>query len=148
MLKNLVYFCIILLGLLLGGCKQQSREAYLIRHPAEFKAVLQQCTASPGMMRTKACVLAIRLYEQEMRLIRQLTTDSIQYGKDILSLQIKQGALQEKILQVKQALQQPNITVKKLSQLNQTLQQYQQQIDEVTRQIEIRLALLAIAERM
>jgi hypothetical protein len=146
MLKKCIF--IILLGLLLTGCKQQSREAYLIRHQAEFKTILQQCTASPEMMRTKECKFVMRLYKQEMRLIRQLTTNPVQYGKDILSLQMKQGALQERILLVEQALQQPSITTKKQSQLNQTLQRYQQKIDEVTRQIEMRLALLAIAEKM
>jgi hypothetical protein len=146
MLKKCLF--IVLFGLLLVGCKQQSREAYLIRHPAKFKTILQQCTASPEMMRTKECIFAMRLYKQEIRLIRRLITNPIQYGKDILSLQMKQGALQEKILQVKQVLQQPNITAKKRSQLNQTLQKYQNQIDNITRQIEMHLALLAVAEKM
>lgn len=146
MLKK--YIFIILIGLLLVGCKQQSKEVYLISHQAKFQTIIQQCGASQAAMRTKECIFAMRLYRQEMRLIGQLTTSPAQYGKDILSLQIKQGALQEKILQVKEALQQPNITAKKRKKLNQRLQAYQNQIDDVIRQIEIRLALLDLVARM
>lgn len=148
MLKKAKYFYIILFGLLLVSCKQQSREAYLIRHQTEFQAIMRQCGASQAAMRTKECIFVTRLYKQEIRLVRQLAASPAQYGKDILSLQVKQGVLQEKILQVKEALQQPNITAKKRTKLNQRLQEYQNQIDNVTRQIEIRLALLAVTERM
>ncbi|MGD9108388.1 MAG: hypothetical protein PVI75_04375 [Gammaproteobacteria bacterium] len=131
MLKRLAYLCLIIFGLLLLGCDHQTDEAYLLRHPAKFKAILQQCVmiSKDQIKQYPQCELAVSLYGQILRLTRELFNSPEQYGKDILSLQIKRGQLEEQMVKAKR----------------RERQSYKNQIDQINREIKIRLALLAQA---
>ncbi|MGD9153036.1 MAG: hypothetical protein PVG30_05220 [Gammaproteobacteria bacterium] len=131
MLKKLVYLCLIIFGLLLLGCDRQTNEAYLLRHPAKFKTILQQCvTISKNQIKQyPQCELAVNLYGQVLRLTRELFNSPEQYGKDILSLQIKRGQLEEQMAKVRR----------------RDRQSYKNQIYQINREIKVRLALLAQA---
>lgn len=131
MLKKAVYLYLVIFGLLLLGCSHRNNEAYLLRHPAKFKAILQKCvTISKGQIQQyPQCELAVNLYGQVLRLTRELFNSPEQYGKNILLLQIKRGQLQERIHGASAELQ----------------QEYRQQIEQINRQIKICLALLAEA---
>ena len=131
MLKKATCLCLIMFGLLLLGCDRQTDEVYLLRHPAKFKAILQQCvTISKDQIKQyPQCEIAINLYGQVLRLTRELFNNSEQYGKDILSLQIKRGHLQQKMFGMK----------------GKQRKSYKSQIDQINREIKIRLALLAQA---
>ena len=120
-----------IISLSLLGCDRQVSEVYLLHHPAKFKAILQQCvTISKDQIRQyPQCEVAINLYSQVLRLTRELFYKPEQYGKDILSLQIKRGHLKQQI---------SGLTGKKR-------ETYQHQIDQINRQIKVRLALLAEA---
>lgn len=129
MLKKTVCLFLIIPGLLLLGCDRQTDEAYLLRHPAKFKAILQYCvTMSKDQIKQyPQCELAVNLYGQVLRLTRELMNNPEQYGKDILSLQIKRGQLEQQIAEVKGAER----------------QSYKNQIEQINYQIKIRLMLLA-----
>lgn len=129
MLKKTVYLFLIIFGLLLLGCDRHADEAYLLRHPAKFKAILQHCVTMPKdqIKQYPQCELAINLYGQVLRLTRELMSSPEQYGKDILSLQIKRGQLEEQIARVK----------------GEERQSYEDQIEQINYQIKTRLMLLA-----
>jgi len=124
-----MYFCILFFGLLLLGCDRQSNESYLLHHPSKFKAILQQCVmiSKDQIKQYPQCELAVNLYGQILHLTRELFHSPEQYGKAILSLQMKRGQLQQQVF---------GMTGKKR-------QLYQSQLDQINHKIKIRLLLLA-----
>jgi hypothetical protein len=156
MLKKLKYFGLIFITLLLFIIlllvyyNHQSKEVYFIRNAAKFKAIVDQCNALPAakLKQNQQCIFALKLYNQVVESSKDLLANQEQYGRNILLLQIRQGKLKDQIVSVRRKLQHKTISAANRLNLNKKLQQYQRQFDEISRQINIRLALLAEAEGM
>lgn len=147
-MKKTSLLCILIIGFMLAGCKSSNDEIYLLRHQAKFQAILQQCEVSPNNARANECDFVQRLYTLEMQLVRKLVNDPVEYGQNILLLQMEQGDVLKRAAQVKQILQQDNLSTAKREKFTQILQEYQQKITEISRQLKIRLTLLAMSEKM
>ena len=96
---NKKIFFTFLLALFLTGCGHQTKESYLISHPAKFKTILMQCeTMGQELARNDTqCQFAINLYSQLFEFTKEIEQNPESFGKKILATQMQLGDIKKQI---------------------------------------------------